>query len=319
MDKKVDILIVDDDEDTLRGLGILLGKKGYVVETAGSAREALEKLKQKFFNVSLLDIMLPDLEGTKLIGLFKAVHPEMAVIMITGNASLDNAMESLNNGASNYIIKPLDIGELLMMIKKALEKQRQRTEMRIQLEELRQKRKRQKKEKEDGEKLECITIYDALTEMPDKEMLSDLLVSAIARADRDLKRMAVMVLSLDQFKTINETITGNMGDKLLKLVAARLNCILGKHETVAHLERDKLLIILSRIPMKEDVTKVADEILKAMRDSFVLDDLRLDVTASIGIAVHTKQSEDAFTLMRKARRGLNQAKKRGGDCYDVRV
>lgn len=57
--------------------------------------------KKKFFNVTLLDIMLPDLEGTKLIGLFKAVHPEMAVIMITGNAPLDNAMESLNNGASN--------------------------------------------------------------------------------------------------------------------------------------------------------------------------------------------------------------------------
>lgn len=309
MDKKVDILIIDDDEDTLRGLGILLGKKGYVVETAGSARKALEKLKKKFFNVTLLDIMLPDLEGTKLIGLFKAMHPEMAVIMITGNASLDNAMESLNNGASNYIIKPLDIGELLMMIKKALEKQRQRTEMRIQLEELRQKRKKQKKEKEDGEKLQ----------MPDKEMLSNLLVSALARADRDLKRMAVMVLSLDQFKAINKTITGNMGDKMMKLVAARLSCILGKHETVAHLERDKLLIILSRIPKKEDVTKVADEILKAMRGSFVLDGLRLDVTVSIGIAVHTKQSEDAFTLMRKARRGLNQAKKRGGDCYDVRV
>jgi len=65
MNQEARILIVDDDEDTL------------------------------------LDIMLPDLEGTKLIGLFKAVHPEMAVIMITGNASLDNAMESLNNGASN--------------------------------------------------------------------------------------------------------------------------------------------------------------------------------------------------------------------------
>ncbi len=309
MDKKVDILIIDDDEDTLRGLEILLGKKGYVVETAGSAREALEKLKKKFFNVTLLDIMLPDLEGTKLIGLFKAVHPEMAVILITGNASLNNAMESLNNGASNYIIKPLDIGELLMMIKKALEKQRQRTEMRIQLDELREKHKRQKREKEDGEKLQ----------MPDKEMLSDLLVSALAKADRDLKRMAVMVLSLDQFKAINETIAGNKGDKMMKLVAARLNCILGKHETVAHLERDKLLIILSRIPKKEDVTEVANEILKAMRRSFALDDLRLDVTVSIGIAVYTKQSEDAFTLMRKARRGLNQAKKRGGNCYNMRV
>jgi diguanylate cyclase (GGDEF)-like protein len=304
MNQEARILIVDDDEDTRRGLGILLGKKSYVVETAGSAHEALEKLKKKFFNVALLDIMLPDLEGTKLIGLFKAVHPEIAVIMITGNASLDNAMKSLNNGASNYIIKPLDIGELLMMIKKALEKQRQRTEMRIQVEKLRQKRKRQKKEKED----------DALTEIPNREMLNDLLVSTIARTDRGPKRMAVMVLSLDQFKAINETISGNIGDKLMKLMAARLNCILGKHETVAHLERDKLLIILSRIPKKEDVTKVANKILKAARYSFVLDDLRLDVTASIGIAVYSKNSKDADTLMRNAFIALNQAKKQGGDC-----
>ena len=77
MDKKESILIVDDDGGTCRMLSLLFGKNGYETETAGTGREALEKTQERFFNVALLDIRLPDMEGTALLAPLKDWHPDM--------------------------------------------------------------------------------------------------------------------------------------------------------------------------------------------------------------------------------------------------
>ena len=123
MEEKSNILIVDDDESTCKTLTLIFGKKGYETVTAGTGQEALEKAEKRCFNLTLLDIKLPDIEGIKLIAPLKEINPDMVVIMITGHASIENAVQALNEGASAYIIKPLDIDQVLMMIGEALEKQ----------------------------------------------------------------------------------------------------------------------------------------------------------------------------------------------------
>ncbi len=124
MDKKASILIVDDDESTCRSLSLIFGKKGYEVETAGTGREALEKVQRRFFNAALLDVKLPDMEGTELLGPLKKIHPDMVAVMVTAYASLETATRALNEGASAYLTKPLKIDEVLATIGNALEKQR---------------------------------------------------------------------------------------------------------------------------------------------------------------------------------------------------
>jgi signal transduction histidine kinase/DNA-binding response OmpR family regulator len=128
MDEKEIILIVDDDESTRRSLRLIFERMGYKTETAGTGREALEKAQARFFNTTLLDIKLPDMEGIELLAPLKELHPDMVVIMITAYASLETAVRALNEGASAYIIKPLDMDEVLAVVKDVLEKQHLVTE-----------------------------------------------------------------------------------------------------------------------------------------------------------------------------------------------
>jgi len=123
LDEKGNILIVDDDPGTCRSLTLVFGKKGYETETAGTGQEAIEKAQQRFFNLTLLDIKLPDMEGVELIASLKEMHPDMVVIMVTAYASLENAVRALNEGASAYLTKPLDMDKVLTIVKEALEKQ----------------------------------------------------------------------------------------------------------------------------------------------------------------------------------------------------
>ncbi len=117
------ILIVDDDEDTRTSLGLIFRRKGHEIEMAETGRAALEKARAKFFNLTLLDIGLPDVKGIELVAPLKEMHPDMVVILVTGYASLETAVRALNEGASAYIIKPLNMSDVLEKVEEAIEKQ----------------------------------------------------------------------------------------------------------------------------------------------------------------------------------------------------
>lgn len=123
------ILIVDDDEAICKTLSIILQAKGYQTTTATTAKEAIEKAKTQFFSLALLDIKLPDMEGTRLLAELQEIVPETIKIMVTGYPSLKNAVEALNYGASSYLMKPVDPEDLLRTIKNKLETQQQAGEM----------------------------------------------------------------------------------------------------------------------------------------------------------------------------------------------
>jgi two-component system nitrogen regulation response regulator NtrX len=122
MEKK-SILIVDDDRAILRSLKDILQFKGYVIDTAETGREAIEKSKIKFFNLALLDIVLPDMEGTDLLTKIHGTMPRMMKVMLTGYPSLENAVKSLNLGADAYIMKPVSPDKLLKVIEEKLREQ----------------------------------------------------------------------------------------------------------------------------------------------------------------------------------------------------
>ena len=128
-EEKKSILIVEDDKAILKSLKDILQSEGYSVGTAENGREAIQKSKEKFFNMALLDIKLPDMEGTKLLVTMYENLPKMVKIMITGYPSVENAVESLNRGADAYIMKPVKPEKLLALIEEKLEKQSQAEKM----------------------------------------------------------------------------------------------------------------------------------------------------------------------------------------------
>jgi DNA-binding NtrC family response regulator len=127
--KKASILIVDDDEGILETMSAILEEKGYYTDTAKTGREAIEKSKTNFYNVALLDIKLPDIEGTKLLTEMKETSPRMVKIMVTGYASLENAVEALNLGADAYVMKPVNPENLLKVINEKLKAQKEAEKM----------------------------------------------------------------------------------------------------------------------------------------------------------------------------------------------
>jgi len=128
-ENKPSILIVEDDTNIRETLSTILQQKGYVTDTAKNGQEAIQKSKSKFFNLALLDIKLPDMEGTKLLTTMHEDLPKMVKIMITGYPSLENAVEALNLGANAYIIKPVKPEKLLALIEERLQEQNQAEKM----------------------------------------------------------------------------------------------------------------------------------------------------------------------------------------------
>ncbi|HVP26478.1 MAG TPA: response regulator [Candidatus Bathyarchaeia archaeon] len=123
MGERARILVVDDDESIRKTISTILEEKGYIVNTAENGKEAIEKTNARFYNLALIDIRLPDMEGTELLTRIRETTPPMIKIIVTGFPSLQNAMEAVNKSADAYLIKPVKIEELLSTIQEHLELQ----------------------------------------------------------------------------------------------------------------------------------------------------------------------------------------------------
>lgn len=123
MEEKKRILVVDDDDAILSSVATILQLKGYNVDTAETGRQAIEKSQSQFFNLALLDIKLPDMEGTSLLVKMHQTTPRMMKIMLTGYPSLENAVAALNLGADAYLLKPVNPKDLLKVVEEKLTEQ----------------------------------------------------------------------------------------------------------------------------------------------------------------------------------------------------
>ena len=123
MGEKARILIVDDDENIRKVLTTILEDEGYVVEAVENGKRAIEKTKRNFYNLVLIDIRLPDMEGIELLTKMKDTVPKTRKIIITGYPTLQNAIEAVNKGADAYILKPFDMESVLQTIRDQRKKQ----------------------------------------------------------------------------------------------------------------------------------------------------------------------------------------------------
>jgi DNA-binding response OmpR family regulator len=112
------ILLVDDDISILKSFKRILENKGYVVETAETGRDALEKIKKKKFNAYLVDVRLPDMDGTNLLKAIK--DPQTVKIIITGYSSEEVGRKAADYGADDYLVKPVKPEELLATVQERL-------------------------------------------------------------------------------------------------------------------------------------------------------------------------------------------------------
>jgi DNA-binding NtrC family response regulator len=122
--EKKSILVIDDDEVVRKNFKAILELEGYNVDTAVTGKEAVDKSNTSVYNLALIDIRLPDMEGTQLLTTMRDTVPKMVKIIVTGYPSLENAKDAVNMGADGYVVKPImDTDEFLNKIKEHLKKQ----------------------------------------------------------------------------------------------------------------------------------------------------------------------------------------------------
>jgi diguanylate cyclase (GGDEF)-like protein/PAS domain S-box-containing protein len=165
------------------------------------------------------------------------------------------------------------------------------------------------------QQLAYMATHDALTGLPNRVLFNDRLTMALAHAHRNQQGLAVMLLDLDGFKDVNDTLGHGVGDQLLLAVGDRLTSLLRKGDTVARMGGDEFLLLLPELARVEDAAKVAQKILEAIRKPFVFDGYELHLTTSIGIALYPNDGEDADTLIKNADIAMYYAKDQGRDNY----
>lgn len=169
--------------------------------------------------------------------------------------------------------------------------------------------------KKTEEMIAHLAYHDALTDLPNRLLFRDRLSRAIAQSKRKGTKFALLMLDLDDFKTINDTLGHSAGDGLLRSAGGRLSKILRKVDTVARVGGDEFLILLEDIALEEHASTIARKILKAFQKPFLLDEKERIVTTSIGIAICPGDGDDEDTLMKRADIALYRAKKDGRNIY----
>ena len=169
--------------------------------------------------------------------------------------------------------------------------------------------------KETEERLLYLANYDSLTGLPNRALFRDRLRRAIARAQRNDKRIGLLFLDLDRFKTINDSLGHHAGDQLLRGVAKRLKANGRKGDTIARLGGDEFTIILEDINDADDVAIVARKIIEFMEPSFKLDGHDVVVTPSIGITIYPDDCGDMRTLLKNADTAMYRSKEKGRNNY----
>ncbi|MFZ5558531.1 MAG: bifunctional diguanylate cyclase/phosphodiesterase [Pseudomonadota bacterium] len=164
-------------------------------------------------------------------------------------------------------------------------------------------------------RIEHLATRDALTGLPNRLLLNDRLAQYIHSSRRTGQSFAVLFIDLDRFKTINDSLGHDVGDELLREVAARLEACVRKDDTLARLGGDEFVVALHGVRNASDTAQVAQKVLKRLREPYVLPSRTLSSSCSVGIAIFPHDGEDIATLMKNADTAMYHAKDRGRNNY----
>lgn len=160
-----------------------------------------------------------------------------------------------------------------------------------------------------------LAYHDELTDLPNQSLFKDRLKQAIALSHRSNQSQAVMLLNIDRFKTVNDSLGYSAGDQLLQSVAQRLSSCVRECDTVARFGGDEFAILLTQIPRAQDAANTARAIKEALNQAYLFEEQEIFIQSSIGISVFPQDGRDTATLLKSAGAALDRAKAQGGNNY----
>ncbi len=298
MEPQVNLLIVDDDKELCQTLCDIFQELGFGVDTALNSEEAVKKCAEKYFNIALIDIRLPDNDGLELLNKLKKMNPEMEGIVITAYASTETVLEALRRGAFDYVPKPLKVDDVLYTISAALERQRLTAEEKRRLEQ----------EIEAKEFYRSISIIDELTGLYNYRHFHELLTQELKRAKRYFHSLSLLMIDIDHFKEYQDAYGHLAGDVALKVIAQITRDTVRGVDIVSRYGGEEFAVI-SPETTKADAAAVGERVRNAIAKSALPTGGRL--TVSVGVASYPTDAQNKEQLIWRADQALYRAKQRG--------
>jgi diguanylate cyclase (GGDEF)-like protein len=293
------ILIIDDDYNLRKTLSDILAATGYDVLSAGDGGEGLALFKKTPADLALIDLKLPDISGIEVLNRIKTDSPSAQAIILTGSATLESAIEATNNGAFSYLLKPYEIGQLLLHVKRAIEKQQ--AEQRIISDSIELRRL--------NSELEDLALHDPLTGLANRRLMDIMLSKSLARAVRYARPLSIVMVDIDHFKAYNDSYGHMAGDRMLSDVAAIIAGRTREGDLAVRYGGEEFLVLLHHTDMKGART-AAEEMRQAVETN-------LGITISLGVAAFSPEAGTAADLISLADDALYRAKQNGRNRVEV--
>ena len=166
------------------------------------------------------------------------------------------------------------------------------------------------------ERINHLAYHDALTRLPNQSLFKDRLKQAIALSNRGDHKQAVLLLNIDRFKTINDSLGYTAGDQMLQAIAQRLTSCVRESDTVARFGGDEFAVLLMQLSRGQDAANTAKAIKQAVEQAFLIEGRELFITSSIGISLYPQDGRDTPTLLKSAGVALQRAKEKGRGDYE---
>ena len=289
-----DVLLIEDNPGDARLLKEMLAEEPpapFRLSCADRLSNAMELLSSQTVDLLLLDLSLPDSQGLDTFSKVYAHSPKVPIIVLTGNDDSALALAAVKAGAQDYLFKGrLDRELLVRSMQYSIERKRYQ------------------------EELEHHANYDALTGLPNRNLLHDRLRQAVL-AQRDVHPVGVVFMDLDHFKFINDSLGHSVGDKLLSMVAKRLQSVVRDGDTVARLGGDEFVIILNDQSRGDVIFRALQRILRKVSEPMTIGDHELCITCSAGVSVYPQDGRDIESLLKNADVAMYRAKERGRNNF----
>lgn len=167
----------------------------------------------------------------------------------------------------------------------------------------------------DQDLITYLAYHDALTDLPNRILFHDRFKTAVIQVKRNRRKLAILMLDLDRFKQINDTMGHHIGDIFLKMVAERVKTVLRQSDTLARMGGDEFTVLLSQIKRESDALDVADKILRVFKKPFIHESTVIQASTSIGIAVYPEDGDEEDLLLQKADIAMRKAKEMGRNTF----
>ncbi|HEX5419620.1 MAG TPA: GGDEF domain-containing response regulator [Gammaproteobacteria bacterium] len=290
----VRILLLEDNVDAAASLAEALQylDARYEIRRVTQLKDAEAAVLEDNLEIALIDLTLPDADGCEAAIALRRAAPDLPLVALTGKDFETVALELVRHGVQDFLQKgTTSVQRIHQVLQLAAERHRQETALR---------------------RLAC---FDSLTGVMNRAELERQLNKAISHASRGVYRGAVMVIDLDDFKSINDTYGHQAGDAVLRDIARRLAAVARAGDSLGRLGGDEFVLILEGLKSREDAAAAARKASETTSYTLRFGPRSIKVSTSIGVAVFPEQGETAQTLLELADQAMYRAKHKGKNTY----